>query len=132
MYFATSSQLGVWVYNTGSTNFQPFSVRLYDSAGLINILYNFTGSTTKTDRVYDLRAGSSYYYSACRSTGSSYESPSLSTMSAKVQNAQLLLLTIPPTTSGCPSYGNTFTAGTAYSMVLTGLFGNSVTYYQVK
>ncbi len=132
MYFATSSQLGIWVYNTGSTTFQPFSVRLYDGAALINVLFNYTGTSMKVDRVYDLKASSTYYYSTCRATGSSYESPTISTVSAYVHNAQLLLLTIPPTTINCPSYGQTFATGTAYSVVVTGVFGNSVTFYQLK
>lgn len=132
LYFATSSQLGFWVYNTGHRNFQPFSVRLYDSAGQVNVLFNYTGTTTKVDRVYDLRASSAYYYSTCRLAGSSYESPTLSTVSAKIQNAQLLLLTIPPTTTNCPSYGKTYTTGTNYYIVVTGLSGNVVTYFQVK
>lgn len=132
LYFATSSQLGFWVYNTGKTNFQPFSVRLYDSAGQVNVLFNYTGTSTKVDRVYDLRASSAYYYSTCRLAGSSYESPTLSTVSAKIQNAQLLLLTIPPTTTNCPSYGQTYTTGRTYYIVVTGLSGNVVTYFQVK
>ncbi len=132
MYFATSSQLGIWVYNAGSTTFQPLSVRVSDNAGLINVLFNYTGTTAKVDRVYDLKASSSYYFSTCRATGSSYESPTLSTVSAKVQNAQLLLLVIPPTTANCPSYGQTFATGTAYSLVVTGVFGNTFTFYQLK
>lgn len=132
LYFATSSQLGFWVYNTGNTNFQGFSVRLYDSAGLVNILYNYTGSSTKTDRVFDLKASSTYYHTTCRLSGSTYESPTVSTVNTKIQNAQLLLLTIPPTTTNCPSYGKTFTTGTTYNVVVTGLYGNVVTYYQTK
>jgi predicted small secreted protein len=132
VYFATPSQIGVWVYNTGSTNFQPSSVRLYDSAGLVNIFYNYTGSPAKADRVYDLKASGSAYYSDCRLAGDSYESPTVSTVSAPAQNTQLLLLTIPPTTSGCPSYGNTFTTGTGYSLIVMGIVGNTATYHLVK
>ncbi|MBI3023893.1 MAG: hypothetical protein HYY68_09275 [Thaumarchaeota archaeon] len=132
LYFATSSQLGFWVYNTGNVNFQPFSVRLYDSAGQVNVLFNYTGTSTKVDRVYDLRASSAYYYTTCRLAGSSYESPTLSTVSAKIKNAQLILLTIPPTTTNCPSYGQTYATGTTYYIVVTGLNGNVVTYFQVK
>ncbi len=132
LYFATSSQLGIWVYNTGSTTFQPLSVRVYDSAGLLNVLFNYTGTSTKVDRVYDLKASSTYFFSTCRATGSTYESPTISTVSTKVQNAQLLLLTIPPTTTNCPSYGQTFATGTAYSVVVAGVFGNTLTFYQLK
>jgi archaellum component FlaF (FlaF/FlaG flagellin family) len=132
MYFATTSQIGIWVYNTGSTTFAPFSVRLYDSAGLINVLFNYTGTAVKTDRVFDLKANAANFHSTCRAVGSTYESPTLSTTSTKVQNAQLLLLTIPPTTTNCPSYGQLFNTGTAYSVVVTGVFGNTVTFYQLK
>jgi len=132
MYFATSSQLGVWVYNIGATTYSPLSVRVYDSAGLINVLFNYTGTTTKVDRVYDLKASPTFFFSTCRATGSTYESPTLSTVLTKLQNAQLLLLTIPPTTTSCPSYGQTFATGTAYTVVVTGVFGNVVSYYQLK
>ncbi len=132
IYFPTSSQLGIWLYNTGSTTFQPFSVRVYDSAAMMNVLFNYTGTSTKVDRVYDLKAGSTYYYSTCRATGSTYETPTISTVSTNIHNAQLFLLTIPPTTTNCPSYGQTFAMGTAYSVVVTGVFGNTVTFYQLK
>jgi hypothetical protein len=132
IYFASTTQMGIWVYNTGNINFQTFSVRLYDSASLINILYNYTGSTSTTDRVFDLKAGPSDFHSTCRLSGSTYENPALSTVSTQIQNAVLLLVTIPPTTTNCPSYGQTFSSGTTYSIVLTGLYGNAVTYYQVK
>ncbi|MBI3116526.1 MAG: hypothetical protein HYZ12_04220 [Thaumarchaeota archaeon] len=79
-----------------------------------------------------MRASSAYYYTTCRLAGSSYESPTLSTVSAKIKNAQLMLLTIPPTTTNCPSYGQTYATGTTYYIVVTGLSGNVVTYFQVK
>lgn len=133
MYFASTTQTGFWLYNTGNTNLQTFQVRLYDSAGLINILYNYTQvGSTKTDRVYDLKASSAYFFSTCRLTGSSYESPTISSVNAKISNAILIVLTIPPTTTNCPSYGGTYTTGTTYYIVVTGLYGNAVTYYQVK
>ena len=49
----------------------------------------------RTDRVFDLRAGSSYYHSTCRLFGSSYESPTLSTTNVKTTNTQTIALTIP-------------------------------------
>ena len=60
MYFGATTSTNVitfWVYNTGSLTFQIASVRLYDSAGLINLLYSSTGSgASKTDYVYDLKS----------------------------------------------------------------------------
>ncbi len=132
IYFASSTQMGIWVYNIGNINLQTFSVRVYDSASLVNVLYNYTGTTTKTDRVFDLRASSTYLHTTCRLAGSTYESPTISTVNTVIQNAQLLLLTIPPTTTNCPSYGATFTSGTTYFVKVTGLYGNVVAYYQVK
>jgi hypothetical protein len=141
-YYCTT---GFWLYSTGTLNLQAFSVRLYDcTAGStcgsnINILYNYTVSAgTKTDRVYDVRASAANYFSTCRATGSTYENPTLSTVNAKTQNAQLVLLTVPPDNANCPSYHNFWTTslgfktGTPYYITVTGLYGNVITYYQVK
>jgi hypothetical protein len=133
MTFGSTTSVTIWIYNLGSLTFSPFQIRLYDSAGLINILYNYTQSgSVKTDRVFDLQAGSSYYHSTCGVSGSSYESPSLSTTTVKTTNAQTIALTIPSAIANCPSYGQTFSSGTTYTVVVTGLYGNVITYYQTK
>ena len=133
MDFPSTTQNTVWVYNVGGATLQVFSIRLYDSAGLINILYNYTVSNgVYTNRVFDLQAGSSYYHSTCRFAGATYESPTLSSTAVKITNTQTFALTIPPTTANCPSYGQTFTSGTTYTVVVTGLYGNVVTFYQTK
>jgi len=133
MTFASTTQASAWVYNLGTLTLSVFSIRLYDSAGLVNILYNYTQSgSVKTDMVYDLRASSTYYYSTCRLAGSSYETPLISSTTVKSTNVQTYALTIPSAISNCPSYGQTFTSGTTYTVVVTGLYGNVVTFYQVK
>lgn len=130
LYFASTTQTGFWLYNTGSTNLLLFSVRLYDSAGLVNLLYNYTVSgSTKTNYLYDLRSTLS---TKCKTAASSYESPTLTTVNTVKQNAVLVALTIPPTQTNCPSFAQTFNTGTTYVITATGLYGNAVTYYQVK
>ncbi len=130
MYFGSSTSTTLWAYNTGSLGLQFFKARLYDSAGLVNILYNYTVSgQTKTDYLFDLR---STLATKCKTAASSYESPTLSSMIVKTTNAQTLQFTIPPTQANCPSFGQTFTSGTTYVVVVTGLMGNTVTYYQAK
>ena len=129
----TSTTVTIWIYNIGTVTFFPFQVRLYDSAGLVDILYNYTQSgSTRTNLVFDRLASSSNYYTTCRLSGSSYESPVLSTAALKPSDAFTITLTIPGTVSGCPSYGQTFTSGTSYTVVVTGLYGNVYTYYAVK
>jgi len=136
MYFGavtSTTATTFWVYNTGSLTFQIASVRVYDSAGLINLLYSSTGTGgSKTDYVYDLKSNLS---TQCKTAASSYESPSVTGTNVKVTNQQFYTLTIPPTTSNCPSYGQTFGvagSGTTYTVVVTGIYGNSVTFSQQR
>jgi hypothetical protein len=126
MYFGTTTTATFMVYNTGSLTFEIASVRLYDSAGLVNVLYSSTGSgASKADYVYDLR---STLTTQCKTAASTYESPSVTKTTVKVTNEALYTLTIPPTTSNCPSFGQTFTVGTSYTLVVTGLYGTVQTF----
>jgi hypothetical protein len=128
MYFGTSTTTTFWVYNTGSISLQIFSVRLFGPSGTINLLFNYTQSgSTKTDYVYDLRSSLS---GRCKAAASSYESPLVSATSVKTTNAQLYTLTIPPTLTNCPSYGASLTSGNTYNIVITGVYGNAVTFSQ--
>jgi len=129
----STTTMTFWVYNTGSLAFQIASVRLYDSAGLVNILYSSTGSgASKADYVYDLKSSLS---SQCATAATSFESPSVTLTTVKTTNEQLYTLTIPGTQSSCPSYGQTFgVSGSAvtYTVVVTGLYGNTVTFSQQR
>jgi len=136
MYFGaptSTTTTTFWVYNTGSLTFQIYSVRLYDSAGLINLLYTSSGSgASKADYVYDLKSSLS---NQCMTSASSDESPSVTGTTVRTTNEQFYTLTIPPTTSNCPSYGQTFGvsgSGTTYTVVVTGLYGNTVTLSQQR
>jgi hypothetical protein len=130
MYFGTTTAATFWVYNTGSVTYETFSARLYGSTGLVNLLFNYTqsgGVGVKTDQVYDLRSSLA---SKCKTAGSSYEAPSVTGTTVRTTNAQLYTLTIPGTLSNCPSFGQLFVSGTTYTVVVTGLYGNVVTYSQ--
>lgn len=135
MYYGTTTSATFWVYNTGSLTFQVQSVRLYDSAGLVNLFYNYTQSGgVRTDRVYDLKSSLA---SMCKTTATSYETPSLIGTTVRTTNEQIYTLTIPPTTSNCPSFGQTFYVGpggvdpgTTFTVVVTGVYGNSVAFSQ--
>jgi flagellin-like protein len=128
MYFGTSTSATFWVYNTGSLTYQTFSVRLYSSTASVNLLFNYTQSGgVKTDQVYDLRSALA---NKCKTAASSYETPAIAATTVKITNAQFFTLTIPPTSGSCPSFGQTITAGTTYTVVVTGIYGNVVTYSQ--
>jgi len=130
LYLGTSTYTTVWIFNTGGGTLQLFRIRLYDSAGLINLQYNYTVSaSTKTDYVYDLRSSLA---SKCKTAASSYETPTLSSFSLKPINSQSIQVTIPALQPGCPSFGQLLVSGTTYTIIVTGLYGNSVTYFQVK
>lgn len=133
MTFPSTTQVVIWIYNVGTLTFSPFQIRLYDSSGLINLLYNYTASgSTKTNWVFDLMAGTPYYYTTCQLAGSSYETPTISASTLKTSNAMTIALTIPSAVTNCPSYGQTLQSGTGYTVVVTGLYGNVFTYYQAK
>ncbi len=128
--FGSSTQATAWLYDNGNTDLQLVRLRLYDSAGLVNLLYNYTVSgSSKTDYVYDLGSSLS---TKCKTAAASYESPTLSSVIAKITTVQSIAFTIPPTTTGCPSFGQTFQSGTTYTVSVLGLYGNTVTYFQKK
>ncbi len=114
MYYSTNQASGsacsggntcsavFWVYNTGSLTFQIASVRLYDSAGLVNLLYSSSGSgASKADYVYDLKSTLS---GQCMTAASTYESPSLTGTTVRTTNEQVYTLTIPPTARQLPIF----------------------------
>lgn len=141
MYFGavtSTTSTTFWVYNTGSLTFQIASVRLYDSAGLINLLYSSTGTGgSKADYVYDLKSTlttqcKTAAYPTYEATGAG-TGVTLTTVHTTTQ--QYFTLIIPPTTSNCPSYGQTFGvagSGTTYTVVVTGIYGNTVTFSQQR
>lgn len=130
MYFPSSTTVTFWTYNTGTITDQINSVRLYGSTSLINLYFNYTASgSTKTDRVYDLLSTLS---TKCKTAASSYESISLTQTTVKTSNTELYTLTIPPTTTNCPSFGQSWVSGTTYTIVVTGVYGNTETYSQTR
>jgi len=130
MNFPASNQITVWIYNTGSISLQLAQVRISDSAGLINLLYNYTKvAGVKIDYAFDLRSNLA---SKCKTAAVTYESPIVSTASSNLQTGQSITFTILPTSSGCPSFGQVTNSGTSYSVTVVGLYGNSVKYSQAK
>ena len=128
MYFGSSTSATFLFYNTGTLTDQVQSVRIYDSSGLVNLFYNSTGTgASKADYVYDLKSTAS---GQCKTAATSYESPSLTLTTVKVTTEEFYTLTVPPTQGSCPSFGQTFTSTDTYTIVVTGIYGNSVTYSQ--
>ena len=128
--FGTPTQVTAWLYNNGQINLQLVQVRLYDSGGLVNLLFNYTTSgSTKTNYVFDLRSNLA---AKCKTAATSYENPALSGINAKPTTSQTLALSIPPQLANCPSFGQTFQAGTIYVVSAVGAYGNSVSYDQSR
>jgi hypothetical protein len=128
MYFGSTTTATFLLYNTGSLTTQIQSVRFYDSAGLVNLYYNSTGTgASKADKVYDLK---STLATKCKTAGTTYESPSLTLTTVRTTNEAFYTITIPPTTSNCPSFGQLITSGTTYTIVVTGIYGNSISFSQ--
>lgn len=132
MAWTSSTSVTLWIYNTGSIQLGVLQVRFYDSAGLVNILYNYSSiSGTQVTRVHDLKGTSS----SCNINAGSSVSPPLigsGAFAALISHTATLQLTIPSTTTGCPSYGQTIQSGTTYFAVVSGVYGNSYTYSQQR
>jgi len=124
-----------YLYNVGLVSDQISQVRLSDTAGQVNILYNFTktGSGGQFQFVgnylYDLLSATN---TKCKTAADSYESPVLTAVTIPVQNARAVTLTIPNSPSSCPSFGQTFKSGTTYILRIVGLYGSAKTEYQTK
>jgi len=128
LYFPTTTSATFILYNTGSLTDQVQSVRLYDSAGLINVYYNSTKhSPCNGDCVMDLKSSLS---GECKTAAGSYETPSVTGTTYKTTNEAFFTVTIPPTTSNCPSYGQTISSSNTYTVVVTGIYGNVQTFSQ--
>jgi len=69
----------------------------------------------------DLKSSSS---GKCKTVATSLESPSLTQTTFHATDEEFFTLTIPSTSSGCPSYGTTFSASDTYTIVVTGIYGN--------
>jgi hypothetical protein len=120
LYFASSSQVTVYVYNSGNIALSPVEIILYNSGRSLYLTY--TASTV------------AYTTPNCGSftATTSNESPLLwnpttgSGLKVSIQAFQAIALTL-PTCSGA-----SFVSGTTYVVNVVGLYGNSVTYYQTK
>lgn len=131
-----NSCVTIWIFNTGGINLNLLQIRLYGGSPLsVNLLYNYsTIAGVKTDRIHDLLSTNSQH---CGITASSYESPTITSFSAKTTNVQTIQLTIPPSNASpsgqtCPSFGQIFTAGTTYTLAISGANGYSLTYSQLR
>jgi flagellin-like protein len=128
--FPSSTSASIWIYNTGHLTLQIASITFSGPAGVILVVYNFTTSAvdqSKTDYVYDVRGSSS-----CKTLAAAYESPPVSTVMTPATVTTVITVTLPPTRSGCPSYGQTLQSGAAYSVTVLGVYGNAVKASQVK
>ena len=118
MYFASASQVTVYVYNNGNIALFPIEIILYNSGRTLYLTY--TASTV------------AYTAPSCGSftASTSYENPLLwstatsSGIQVSIQSFQAITLTL-PTCSGA-----SFVSGTTYVVNVVGLYGNNVIYYQ--
>ena len=106
-------------------------MRLYDSAGLVNLLYNSPEpAASKTDYVYDLR---STLATQCKTAASVVRVTFGDRHHGQGHKRTALHADHPAHPSNCPSFGQTFSAaGTTYTVVVTGIYGNTVTFSQQR
>lgn len=116
----TATKVTIWLYNMGSINLSPVQVLLYNNGRSLYLLYNATKVI-------------SYEPTGCATVSppGSDESPLLwnaktsSGLAISTQSVQKVTLTLP-----CAS--ETFASGSAYTINILGLYGNSVTYSQSR
>lgn len=129
MYFGSTTSTTFITYNYGTITDQIASVRFYDSGGQVNLWFNSTGTgSSKADYVYDLR---STLATKCKTAASSYESPSVTKTTVHSTDEEFYTITIPGTTSNCPSFGQTVSATDTYTVSVTGVYGNVETFSQL-
>lgn len=136
LVWSSSTSMTIWIYNTGKIQLTLLQVRWYDSAGTINLLYNYsTISGSVVNRVHDLRSSGA---GRCGTSATSYESPLITgpgSFADPISNTATIQLTIPPFSSGCPTYGqniNLQSPPDTYYVAVVGTYGNSFTYSQAK
>ena len=121
----TSNALSLWLYDYGGVNLQPVQVQLYNGSKTLFVQFNAT-------KVVDLNDPS-----GCDVAASSYESPILYNAlkgavnpSGVVDIAQGAVKSITLTLPSCVS--TTFASGKTYYVSVTGLYGNTMTYFQMR
>ena len=120
MSFTSGSQVTLYIYDYGNIAVSPVQVIIYDSAQATYLAYNATKIVSTKP-------------SSCQQAATpSYENPLMwnpktsSGMSVSAGYISALTLTFP----GCS--GASFSSGTTYLVKITGLYGNTITYAQVK
>jgi len=122
----TTTSLSLWFYNYGGVNLQPIQMQLYNSSRSLLVQFNAT-------RITNLNSPSGCNVAA----STSYENPILynarkgaSNPSTVVNIAQGAIAKITFTLPSCVS--TTFKASHTYYMTVTGLYGNTISYFQTR
>lgn len=111
----TSTSATVWLYNSGTVNFQPVQVLFYNSTKSILLKYTASGVT-------DLN------HAGCTAPASN-ENPQLSAINLQQNGLLQLTLTMPSFGAGCVSYQ--LKNNVAYYVNVLGYYGNTVTHFEV-
>lgn len=124
--FPNSTSVTVWVYNSGSINFNPVQILFYNSTK------SCTGSCTSISLQYNATAVADVNHAGCEAA-STNENPVFSAVELKPGGLMQITLKIPQGFSGtgCTS-GYQLSNGGVYYVNIVGAYGNVVTYFQVK
>ena len=121
----SNSALSVWFYNYGGVSLQPVQVQLYNSSRSLFVQFNAT-------KVVNLDNPG-----GCSVAASSYESPILynsltgaTNPSGVVDIAKGAVASITFTLPRCLSAS--LSSGRTYYVTVTGLYGNRVTYFEMR
>ncbi|MDG6969467.1 MAG: hypothetical protein JRN05_03745 [Nitrososphaerota archaeon] len=118
MYFVSSSQVTVYLYNNGNIALSPVEILLYNSGRTLYLTYTASTVAYTTPSCGSVTATTSYENPLLWSSSTS------SGLAISKQAFQAITLAL-PTCSGA-----SFSSGTTYVVDVVGLYGNSVTYYQ--
>lgn len=120
LYFVSSSQVTVYVYNNGNIALSPVEIILYNTGRTLYLTY--TASTV----AYTAPGCGSFTATTSNESPLLWNSKTSSGLQISIQAFQAITLTL-PTCSGA-----SFVSGTTYVVNVVGLYGNSLTYYQTK
>jgi len=120
MSFTSSTQVVLYLYDYGQVVFDPVQVLVYNTAQSTYLSYGASNVVSTAPSSCSVPASTS------NENPLIWNPKSSSGLSVGIQSISTVTLTLP----ACS--GASFASGTTYFVKVTGLYGNSVVYYQVK
>jgi flagellin-like protein len=123
MSFTSSTQVVVYIFNYGSVPLYPVQIIVYNSAQTVYLTYSASTVVATAPSSCSVTATTAYENPLLRNPSTN------SGLSIGMQSITTVTLTL--TSCSNASFGSAG-SGVAYYVKVTGIFGNTVVYYQVR